>query len=50
MLPAAFSTKRRFCACRVFLNEVALDIVGRDGQRLPVLVNAVERKNDSRKL
>ncbi len=28
-----------------FFNEVALDIVGRDGQRLPVLVNAVERRN-----
>ena len=33
-----------------FFNEVALDIVGRDGQRLPVLVNAVERKSDSGKL
>jgi PAS domain S-box-containing protein len=28
-----------------FFNEVALDIVGRDGQRLPVLVNAVERRD-----
>jgi PAS domain S-box-containing protein len=30
-----------------FFNEVALDIVGRAGQPLPVLVNAVERRDDA---
>jgi PAS domain S-box-containing protein len=30
-----------------FFNEVALDVVGRDGQRLPVLVNAVERRDEA---
>jgi PAS domain S-box-containing protein len=30
-----------------FFNEVALDLVGRDGKRLPALVNAVERRDES---
>ena len=33
-----------------FFNEVALELVGRDGKRLPVLVNAVERKSESGEL
>ena len=30
-----------------FFNEVALDLVGNTGQQLPVLVNAVERRDES---
>jgi PAS domain S-box-containing protein len=30
-----------------FFNEVALDVVGREGQRLPVLVNAVEHRDQA---
>jgi PAS domain S-box-containing protein len=30
-----------------FFHEVALDVVGREGKRLPALVNAVERRDES---
>ena len=30
-----------------FFNEVALDLLGREGKRLPALVNAVERRDES---
>ena len=33
-----------------FFNEVALELVAHDGRRLPVLVNAVERRNESGEL
>jgi PAS domain S-box-containing protein len=33
-----------------YFNEVALDLIGQNGQRLPVLVNAVERKSASGEL
>src|SRR5581483_1490489 len=33
-----------------FFNEVALELIARDGRRLPVLVNAVERKNETGEL
>ena len=33
-----------------FFNEVALDIVRMDGAVLPVLVNAVERRDDAGEL
>jgi sigma-B regulation protein RsbU (phosphoserine phosphatase) len=38
-------TSRRCCGCKAFFDEVALDLVKKDGEPFPVLVNAAERRS-----